>query len=60
MFIRIGTNYINGECYPNNCVKSESDYSQEELNTLYSGGEIPSEWDEDGNVTAFDFLCPEE
>lgn len=58
--MNIGTNYVNGYCCPNNCVKSESDYTQEELNTLYSGGEVPSEWDESGNITAYDFLCEDE
>ena len=60
MTTNIGTNYVNGFSCPNNCVKSESDYTQEELNILYAGGEVPSEWDEDGNVTAYDFISEEE
>lgn len=39
-----------------NCIKSEEDYTAEELEKLYAGEGVPCEWDEDGESTAWDYI----
>lgn len=56
MYLSIDTSYLNGGYYPNNCIKSEEDYTPEELEKLYAGEGVPCEWDEDGEPTAWDYI----
>lgn len=46
--------------YKNNATRGSEDYTTEELAILLDGGKLESEWDEDGNVTAYDFISEEE
>ena len=51
--------YKNGCIYKNNAVISKENYTEEEWNILLSGGELESEWDEDGNPIAWDSMSEE-
>lgn len=48
--------YKDGCLYKNNAVKSSEDYTEEELAILLDGGELETEWDEDGNPVAWDSM----
>jgi hypothetical protein len=55
MSITIGT--IRGNCvYHNNAVVTERNYSPENWAALLNGEEVPVEFDENGNPTAWDFM----
>lgn len=48
-------------CYDNTCVRDiRCFYTSEEQEILLSGGEVASEWDEDENPVAWDYICEEE
>lgn len=58
--ITIGTRRADGNCYNGNAVVDLDSYSEEEKEILLDGGEIPSEWDENGDPIAWDYLDSEE
>lgn len=48
--------YKGNGLYTNNSTRSSEDYTVEELAILLDGGELESEWDEDGNPVAWDSM----
>ena len=59
------TNFSGGtvrgnQCFDYNFVGNLNDYTKEEQEALLRGEEIPSLYDEDGNVIEWTYICDDE
>lgn len=45
------------QCFNNNFVGNLDDYTKEEQEALLRGEEIPSQYDDDGNVIEWTYIC---